>query len=141
MAKVVQMYELERLLAFVKLAADLAAKRPKAYSFSGTGEETPETFGGEPKPGDFLALRWGIHERALLIIKLDEDFQPVIFGDAISVPTEEQKEEREKEDNRRRRRALAAVASTYQNSPAYVINAWEEGWKAAREEYDRWPKR
>lgn len=31
-----------------------------------------------------LALRWGMHNRAVLVVCLDDDFQPLIFGDIVT---------------------------------------------------------
>jgi hypothetical protein len=34
--------------------------------------------------GDYLAIRWGVHDRAICVCKLDIGFDPVIMGDWIS---------------------------------------------------------
>ena len=62
----------EALLAFVKEAAEQFAGRSKMA-----------TYGGSPTPGEYLAIRWGLAEDCILVIKVDTDFHPVIFQQAI----------------------------------------------------------
>lgn len=62
--------ELERI-EFAKRAAKHFAEKPEHWSF------------GDMKPGDFLALRWGLGDDCVLILKLDPDFQPVNFQQLI----------------------------------------------------------
>src|SRR3990167_4128231 len=72
LSKVVYLPEQEKLLEFAKTAAAHFESHPKHYSY-----------GGLPDPGEYLALRWGSHMRAVLVLKLDEYFEPTIYGDLI----------------------------------------------------------
>lgn len=65
------------LIQFGKDAAAAFAKDAKMYSFS------YKDIGDTHRNGEYLALRWGWHERAVLVLKLDAEFTPVIFGDAV----------------------------------------------------------
>ncbi len=38
---------------------------------------------GTLESGAWLAMRWGLTDRAILILKLDADFTPEVYGDAV----------------------------------------------------------
>jgi len=38
---------------------------------------------GQVEEGILFAVRWGRHERAVLVFKLDEYFEPRIYGDLV----------------------------------------------------------
>jgi len=38
---------------------------------------------GQPAPGQLLALRWGLGNDCVLVVRLDDDFEPVNFQQAI----------------------------------------------------------
>lgn len=58
--------ELERL-AFAERAAAHFIATPEDNSF------------GELTPGSYLAIRWGLGEDCVLVLKLDDDFEPVNY--------------------------------------------------------------
>ncbi len=58
---------------FARDAAAAFAKDPQKASY------------GDLSPGSLLALRWGMTERGVLVLKLDEDFEPVNYRDFIHV--------------------------------------------------------
>ena len=60
-------------LDFVRKAAQAFAEDPKMVSY------------GDLSPGTLLALHWGLHNRAIKVVRLAEDFTPVIYGDAVPV--------------------------------------------------------
>ena len=37
------------------------------------------TYGGDVKPGDMLALRWGLDNDGVVVLKLSEDYTPVNY--------------------------------------------------------------
>ena len=57
--------EVEDQIKFGREAAAAFAKDPKMYSFSRVDLAAAHS------RGDYIALRWGLHERAVLILKLD----------------------------------------------------------------------
>lgn len=61
----------QALVDFGKRAAEHFIEHPEHSSF---GDLEPETY---------LALRWGLHDRAILVLKLDPDFHPFVYGDCI----------------------------------------------------------
>ncbi|CAB4164439.1 hypothetical protein UFOVP826_37 [uncultured Caudovirales phage] len=62
---------LEVQLAFVKEAAEAFAKNPKLSTF------------GRVENGGYLAIRWGIMERGIVVVKIDQ-YEPIInFVDAV----------------------------------------------------------
>lgn len=63
---------------FACAAAASFAEDPNMYSYS-NGDIDPF----------LIALRWGSHGRAVLIVRLEEYFCPIIYGDL--VPTREEK--------------------------------------------------
>lgn len=72
MATVVDLDQYREVATFAEAAAAWFAANPKHYSFS-----SPEIM------ADGLALRWGIHERAVMVVKIDASFTPLIFGDIV----------------------------------------------------------
>ncbi len=62
---------------FVKKAAARFAEDPRMKSF---GELN--SF-GELTPGSLLALRWGLHDRSVLVLHISESQDPVVYGDAV----------------------------------------------------------
>jgi hypothetical protein len=69
--------EREAEVAFVKEAAAAFAENPRMYSY------------GKLQPGELIALRWGLHQRAVKLLRLHEDFSPVIYADAVpATPSE-----------------------------------------------------
>lgn len=62
--------ELDRV-EFAKKAAEYFAKDPKNRSY------------GELTPGSLIGIRWGMGDDCVLVLKLDEDFEPVNFQQAV----------------------------------------------------------
>ena len=60
--------ELEQLAFAEKAAADFKAN-PKHYSYTD----------GAIKPGALLALRWGLGEDCVLVLKLDDSHEPTNY--------------------------------------------------------------
>lgn len=71
--RVVYLADLHEEQAFAERAAKAFLDEPKMYSFTD----------GDIKPGVYLAIRWGLHDRAVLVLKLAEDHTPLIYGDLI----------------------------------------------------------
>lgn len=69
--RVVYMGELDEVQSFVKEASTAFAKDPKWNTY------------GAPGPGSLFAVRWGLHRRAVLVMRIDENFEPLIFGDIV----------------------------------------------------------
>lgn len=61
----------ERLLNFVRAAAKNFQENPQHTSY------------GEIESGGYVALRWGLGNDCVLVFKLDEDFEPRVYGQAI----------------------------------------------------------
>lgn len=59
------------LADFAKKAAQAFAKEPRMCTF------------GSVTPGSLFALRWGAGDDCVLVVKLDEDFEPVNFQQLI----------------------------------------------------------
>jgi len=62
--------------------AEHAFAEKAAAAFAGDPEMTSFT-DGEIAPGVLLALRWGSHKRAVLVLRLDEIHQPTIYADLV----------------------------------------------------------
>lgn len=62
--------------AFAEKAATAFAGNPKMVSYTD----------GDIVPGCLFALRWGLHERAVAVLKLDDYHQPTIYGDLVPRP-------------------------------------------------------
>ena len=60
-------------LEFAKLAAERFKKYSDMYSFTL----------GNIVPGCFIALRWGLMDRAVLVLKLDEVTEPTVYPDMV----------------------------------------------------------
>jgi hypothetical protein len=61
----------QRLVDFAKKAAEYMGNDSRVHTF------------GDVEPGTFLAIRWGLGDDCLMVVKLDEDFQPINFQQAI----------------------------------------------------------
>lgn len=42
------------------------------------------TYGGEIKSGAFLAIRWGLMDRSVLLVRVDKDHEPTVYKDIIT---------------------------------------------------------
>ena len=73
MNKVVYLKDEEAKNKFAKEAAKYFSKHPDKYSFTI----------GEIEPDCFFALRWGMFEDCVLIFKLHENFEPIIYSQII----------------------------------------------------------
>jgi hypothetical protein len=60
-------------LAFAKRAAEKFAAEPKTSSFSDA----------DITRGEFLALRWGLGDDCVLVLKLDEIHTPTIYAQQV----------------------------------------------------------
>lgn len=65
--KTTRLSEEVELLEFAKAAATHFAAESKHWSY------------GDLIPGSYLALRWGLGDDCVLVLKLDEDFAPVNY--------------------------------------------------------------
>lgn len=45
-------------------------------------EEDPQimTYASKIEPGELFAVRWGLHGKAVLVLHISEDHEPVIYG-------------------------------------------------------------
>lgn len=59
-------------LEFARAAAAKFAANPETISFSIAG----------PKPGALLALRWGLMDRSVVVVRISDD-EPTLFTDII----------------------------------------------------------
>lgn len=73
-ARVVYLSERQTCDNFALAAAAWFAANPRGWTYS-NAEIDP----------NLLAIRWGAHERAVLVCKVDENFQPIIYGDLVTV--------------------------------------------------------
>ena len=71
--RLVNVEEEQAQIAFALHAAEAFGANPRMHSFTG----------GDIAPGVLLALRWGLHDRAVLVLKLDESHVPTIYGDLV----------------------------------------------------------
>ena len=78
MARLVDAEELEEVIAFARAAALRFAQDNLRISTYTTGDI---------EAGCWFALRWGLHDRAVMVFKLDEYVEPLIFGDLIPITT------------------------------------------------------
>lgn len=74
MSRMTSISEESERMDFAKAAAAHFATHPKHWSYSG---------GGEITPGSFLALRWGLGDDCVLVLRLDPDEDPVNFQQII----------------------------------------------------------
>jgi hypothetical protein len=42
---------------------------------------------GKLEPGSWLALRWGLHDRAVMVLRLAADFEPLVYADLVDAAT------------------------------------------------------
>ena len=73
--------EMEQI-RFAEKAARYFALHPECQSFSDI----------DLSPGCLLALRWGIGDDCVLVLKLDDQFEPTIYQNIINVKHGEVKE-------------------------------------------------
>lgn len=74
----VYMHEQREQQAFAEKAAAHFAAHPEHWSYTD----------GPIEPCALLGLRWGLHNRAVAVLKLDANHQPVIYGDLIPAAEE-----------------------------------------------------
>lgn len=36
-----------------------------------------------PLAGDWFAMRWGLHDRAVMVFRISDEHAPIVYGDAI----------------------------------------------------------
>lgn len=64
--------ETEREAAFAKQAASAFKLNPRLATF------------GDPDKGSYIAIRWGLMDRGVLVLKIDPDHEPVNYRDIIT---------------------------------------------------------
>lgn len=69
----VYLSEQDEQTAFAKRAAKHFAAHPEHWSFAD----------GNPEAGQLLALRWGLGEDCVAIMRLDANFEPTIYAQLI----------------------------------------------------------
>ena len=68
--------EQTELLEFVKKAGECLANNPELSTY------------GSLEPGSLLGIRWGMGDRHVKVVRLDADFQSLVFeGAALKVPS------------------------------------------------------
>lgn len=72
MGRVVYMSDERERQAFAELAAAKFAADPKLWTFTD----------GDVEAGEWFAVRWGLHDRAVMVFKLG-DAPPVIYADLV----------------------------------------------------------
>ena len=72
--KMVRMEEEERLFDFAKEAAEVFSNDDEVGSYS-----NPAC----PTEGEYFARRWGMDKDCVLVLKIDENFEPVIFQNIV----------------------------------------------------------
>jgi len=65
--------EADAQIAFVKSAADHFSAHPEHSTYTD----------GEIKSGCLFAVRWGLRNDCVLAFKLDEYFEPIVYGECI----------------------------------------------------------
>jgi len=73
------MSDCEEIQDFAKRAATWFSENSEGSAFSDKGLT----------PGCFLALRWGLGEDCVAVLKLDEVFEPIIYGQLIKIKKED----------------------------------------------------
>jgi hypothetical protein len=73
MSRMTTFSEENELTEFAKKAANNFEENPDHATYSVK----------YPAPGELLAIRWGMGNDCVLVLKLDEYFEPVIFQQAI----------------------------------------------------------
>lgn len=71
--KIVSAHDIRDELAFMEGAANKFVTNPSMWSYSK----------GEIQPGCLLALRWGLGDDCVLVVKLDEFHVPTIYSQAV----------------------------------------------------------
>ena len=80
--RMVKVEEEMEQIRFAEKAARYFALRPPAYAYSD----------GEFSPGSLLALRYGLNSDCVLVLKLDDKFEPTNYQNIINVKNGEVKE-------------------------------------------------
>ena len=62
--------------------AQIEFAKKAAKAFAGNSELSTFSYGA-PTPGSFLALRWGLGEDCVLVIKIDENHTPTNYAQLI----------------------------------------------------------
>jgi hypothetical protein len=75
MSQITSIEDRESELEFVRRAAAAFARNDGMATYGDIG------------PGELLAIRWGLHGRSIKVVKLDADFAPTIYGDAVQPTT------------------------------------------------------
>lgn len=70
--KTTSMSKTEEEIKFAKDAAMCFANKPEIFSYSGVG--------GIMK-GELLALRWGLFDRSVLVLRISDDDEPTVYRD------------------------------------------------------------
>jgi len=73
MKRAVYASEVDAELSFARQAAKYFAKEPKCFTYTA----------GEIEPGCFLAIRWGLMEDCVVVIKLDESHVPTNYMELV----------------------------------------------------------
>ena len=76
--KVVYVHEERAVIDFAERAANFFAESPIHMTYS---EGSP--LEGDAIQGQLFAVRWGIADQAVLVFKVDEYFEPRIYGDMV----------------------------------------------------------
>lgn len=71
--KVVDDLEIEEEIQFARTAAMYFAEHPRAQTFTDGGV----------KPGCLFAVRWGLSDQAVAVLKLDDFAEPTVYGDLV----------------------------------------------------------
>ncbi len=71
MIRATSLDEQRAMLAFVEKAAKSFSKEPRQCTY------------GTMEPGSWLAIRWGLMDRGVMVVKLSDDFEPRNFVDAV----------------------------------------------------------
>lgn len=65
----------KKLLAFVEKARDWFAANPQGWTYSSLGNLDGED--------EYLAIRWGAGNDCIKLVKLDQDFDPMLYQQAL----------------------------------------------------------
>lgn len=71
--RMVNVNGIEEELAFAKKAAERFKADPKLITFSNNG----------PTPGEYMALRWGMGDDCVVVVKLDEYHVPTNYQNLV----------------------------------------------------------
>ena len=75
--RVTYMHDQREALAFIEKAAKVFTDNLDCYTYTSKGIEEAHEEGG------YLAIRWGAHNRAICLCKLDQFHEPLIYGDVM----------------------------------------------------------